>query len=77
MYVFVVGSIQMDVPVNPVCPKEPTGSSAPRLLESCESMSQPSPRRTVALGGCAGRGHLLHHQRRKDLRSIHQRGGKL
>ena len=29
----VAGSIQIDVPVNPVWPNEPTGSSSPRLLE--------------------------------------------
>ena len=38
------GSIQIDVPVKPVCPNDPTGSSSPRFDENAESMSQPSPR---------------------------------
>src|SRR6267154_5418758 len=54
MYVFVVGSIHNDVPVNPVCPNEPTGSRSPRFEETGESMSQPNPRRTGAVGGCCG-----------------------
>ncbi len=29
----VAGSIQIDVPVNPVWPKEPTGNSSPRFCE--------------------------------------------
>ena len=32
------GSIQSDVPMKPVCPKEPTGKKSPRLLENGESM---------------------------------------
>ncbi len=40
----VAGSIHREVPVNPVCPNEPTGRSSPRLEEYDESMSQPSPR---------------------------------
>ena len=54
MYVRVVGSIQIDVPVNPVCPKEPTGRSSPRLEENGESMSQPKPRIAGRLAGCSG-----------------------
>src|SRR5271168_4624521 len=54
MYVRVVGSIHNDVPVNPVCPNEPTGSRSPRSLENGESMSQPKPRNTGDEGGCWG-----------------------
>src|SRR6266404_7602712 len=53
-YVLVYGSIHMEVPVNPVWPNDPTGRSAPRLEENEESMSQPSPRTSAALGGCCG-----------------------
>src|SRR6185436_12227399 len=31
--IFVAGSIQIDVPVNPVCPNDPIGSSSPRFEE--------------------------------------------
>ena len=48
------GSIQIDVPVNPVCPKDPIGSSSPRLAEKLESMSQPSPRTFVSRDDEAG-----------------------
>src|SRR5580692_8949371 len=54
MNVRVVGSIQSEVPVNPVCPKDPTGKSSPRLLEKGESMSHPKPCRTCDVGGCCG-----------------------
>src|SRR5579863_9277692 len=54
MYVRVVGSIHSEVPVNPVCPKDPTGSKSPRLLEYRESMSHPNPRSTSDVGGCCG-----------------------
>jgi hypothetical protein len=50
----VVGSIHSEVPVKPVCPNEPTGSSSPRLVENGESMSQPKPRRLDDVGGCWG-----------------------
>ncbi len=40
----VAGSIQSDVPVNPVWPNDPSGSNSPRLAEYDESMSQPRPR---------------------------------
>src|SRR5215207_2815805 len=42
--IFVAGSIQRLVPVNPVCPNDPNGSSSPRLDENDESMSHPSAR---------------------------------
>src|SRR6266536_769721 len=54
MKVCVVGSIQMEVPVNPVCPNEPTGKNSPRLDENGESMSQPKPRSVGDVGGCCG-----------------------
>ena len=47
----VAGSIQMDVPVKPVWPNDPIGSSSPRLEENVESMSQPSPRVFVSRSG--------------------------
>ena len=53
-YVFVTGSIHNDVPVNPVCPKDPTGNSSPRLLENGESISHPNPRKLAAVAGCWG-----------------------
>ena len=40
----VAGSSHSDVPVNPVWPNDPTGSSSPRLDENVESMSHPRPR---------------------------------
>ena len=40
----VAGSIHSDVPVKPVWPNDPTGSSSPRFEEYAESMSQPRPR---------------------------------
>src|SRR5947209_17597365 len=55
MYECVVGSIHNDVPVNPVCPNDPTGKRSPRLDENGESISQPKPRSTGAEGGCSGR----------------------
>src|SRR5690348_17384573 len=58
-YVFVYGSIQMDVPVNPVWPNDPIGKSSPRLDEKAESMSHPRPRRLTASGGCCGRVALI------------------
>src|SRR5215470_8221869 len=42
--IWLEGSIQIDVPVNPVWPNEPSGKSSPRLLEKLVLMSQPSPR---------------------------------
>ena len=45
------GSIQIDVPVKPVCPKEPIGSSSPRFDENAESMSHPRPRVFVSRSG--------------------------
>src|SRR6478735_7346963 len=54
MYVLVVGSIQIDVPVNPVCPNDPTGKRSPRFDENGESMSHPNPRNVDADGGCSG-----------------------
>src|SRR6266403_6226733 len=54
MYVFVVGSIQSDTPVYPVCPKDPTGNSSPRFVENGESISQPNPRTAVPVAGCCG-----------------------
>src|SRR5215472_13988168 len=51
-YVLVYGSTHIEVPVKPVWPNDPTGKSAPRFEENEESMSQPSPRTSVALGGC-------------------------
>ncbi len=47
----VTGSIQIDVPVKPVWPNDPTGSSSPRLDENAESMSQPRPRVFVSRSG--------------------------
>ena len=40
----VAGSIQSDVPVKPVWPNDPIGSSSPRFEENDESTSQPSAR---------------------------------
>jgi hypothetical protein len=48
------GSIQSDVPVNPVCPKEPIGSSSPRLEENDESRSHPSVRTFRSPGPLTG-----------------------
>ncbi len=48
------GSIQIDVPVNPVWPNEPTGKNSPRFDEYAESMSQPSPRTFGSPVGVAG-----------------------
>src|SRR5436190_8658401 len=39
-----VGSIQIDVPVKPVCPNDPNGNSSPRFDEKEVLMSHPSPR---------------------------------
>jgi hypothetical protein len=52
--VLVTGSIQMDVPVKPVWPNDPTGSSSPRFDEKLESMSHPSPRTFGSPGAPAG-----------------------
>src|SRR5438445_13548945 len=54
MEVRVAGSIPSEVPVQRVCPNEPTGNSSPRLLDKGESMSQPKPRRLSDVGGCCG-----------------------
>src|SRR4029077_20865153 len=54
MYVCVVGSIHIDVPVHPVCPNDPTGNRSPRFDENGESISHPNPRSTGAAGGCSG-----------------------
>ena len=40
------GSIHRDVPVNPVCPKEPGGKRSPRLREYAVATSKPSARRS-------------------------------
>ena len=48
------GSIQIDVPVNPVCPNEPIGKSSPRLDENDVSISQPRPRTLGMPAGVAG-----------------------
>src|SRR5215472_3378998 len=53
-YALVVGSIHIDVPVNPVCPNDPTGNKSPRFEENGESMSHPNPRKTDADGGVSG-----------------------
>src|ERR1700686_5754094 len=47
MYVCVVGSIHTDVPVNPVCPYDPTGSSRQRFDEDAISISPQHPRSTA------------------------------
>ena len=52
--ILVAGSIHSDVPVNPVWPNEPSGSSSPRFDENDESMSQPRPRTLRSPGGVAG-----------------------
>jgi hypothetical protein len=49
----VAGSIQIEVPVKPVWPKEPMGSSSPRFDENVESMSQPRPRVLASRSGVA------------------------
>src|SRR5207244_5303457 len=38
------GSIQIDVPVKPVWPNEPSGKKSPLFVEKLLAMSQPSPR---------------------------------
>ena len=43
------------MPVNPVWPNDPIGSSSPRLDEYAESMSHPNPRRAVIVVGVARR----------------------
>ena len=51
---FVAGSIQSDVPVKPVCPNEPSGSSSPRFDEK-RGVEVPAERAHVAfLAGGAG-----------------------
>ena len=50
----VAGSIQSDVPVNPVWPNDPSGSNSPRFAEYDESRSQPSPRTFGSPAGVAG-----------------------
>ena len=65
----VAGSIQSDVPVKPVCPNDPTGSSSPRLDEYDESMSQPSPRTFGIVADRRAR-HLRDRQRREDARAV-------
>src|SRR2546423_15340235 len=58
-YVCDPGSIQIDVPVNPVCPYDrPTGNNSPRLPESGESMSHPKPRRIGCGRGDCGVGNF-------------------
>jgi len=52
--VCVSGSIQSDVPVKPVWPNDPIGSSSPRFDEKLESMSHPSPRTFGSPGALAG-----------------------
>ena len=49
------GSIQIDVPVKPVWPNEPSGNSSPRLVEKLVLMSQPSPRVLPLLETIRGR----------------------
>src|SRR5271167_1436395 len=63
-YAFVVGSIHSEVPVKPVCPKEPTGSRSPRLEENGESMSHPNPH-DGQIRRLLRRGHLLDNPRRQ------------
>ena len=65
----VAGSIHSDVPVKPVCPNEPTGSSSPRFDENDESMSQPRPR-TFGSPPSVGRRHLLDRERREHARAV-------
>jgi hypothetical protein len=51
---FDAGSIQIDVPVKPVCPKDdPAGKRLPRLPEYRESISQPRPRTSFCPAGDA------------------------
>ena len=50
----VCGSTQIDVPVNPVWPNDPSGMSSPRLAEKLVSRSQPRPRCAGIAGGVAG-----------------------
>ena len=50
----VTGSIQSEVPVKPVCPNDPIGSSSPLFDEKLESMSQPRPRTFGSPGALAG-----------------------
>src|SRR5271156_5588886 len=52
--VSLAGSIQIDVPVKPVWPNEPSGKTSPRGEEYCESISQPRPRRAGTHGGDCG-----------------------
>src|SRR5580700_9780770 len=54
MYVSVVGSTHIDVPVHPVCPNDPTGNRSPRFDENGESMSHPNPRKIGAVAGVCG-----------------------
>ena len=54
MYTCVAGSIQIDVPVKPVCPNDPSGMSSPRFTEKLESMSHPKPRTFASPAGVAG-----------------------
>ncbi len=51
---FVRGSTQIDVPVKPVWPNEPSGISSPRLAEKPVSTSHPRPRCALRLAGVAG-----------------------
>ncbi len=50
----VAGSIHSDVPVNPVWPNDPSGSSSPRFDENAESTSQPSAREPRSSAVAAG-----------------------
>src|SRR5690242_12721064 len=52
--VWLAGSIHTEVPVNPVCPYEPSGNKSPRGAEYAVSMSQPSPRIFGLHGGVCG-----------------------
>ena len=48
------GSIQIEVPVNPVWPNDPSGKNSPRFAEYDESTSQPKPRTFGSPAGVAG-----------------------
>ena len=65
----VTGSIQSDVPVKPVCPNDPTGSSSPRLDEY-DGIDVPAETAHVAIRRTGRRRrHLRDRQRRQDARA--------
>src|SRR2546423_8794112 len=51
----VAGSIQIDVPVNPVWPNEHNGKMSPRFNEKLVAISQPSPRAEPSSDTARGR----------------------